>query len=445
MAKLEVLPPRGTRDFYPEDMRVRNWLFGHFREMARRFAFEEVDAPIVEHAELFIRKAGEEIVDQIYHFVLHDRHLALRSEMTPSIARMVMARAGALRLPLRWFAITQNWRYERMTRGRRREHYQWNMDVWGEPGVGAEAELIASITQLLERLGLGSGDVKIRLNSRALLEETLRAGVLAARPEAFEPLCVVIDKLSKIGPEAVADLLCEPAGTVRLARPDAEAVVDTLRARDLDDAARLAPAGSRALAELRELFALLESYGCRDWVVFDASVVRGLAYYTGIVFEAFDTAGSLRAVCGGGRYDRLLETLGGPSLPAVGFGFGDAVITELLAEKGLLPAVPREVDGVVYAFGDRERPAAADVAIRLAQRLRRAGQAIELVLGRPKLKRVLQDADRAGARRAYLIGPDELARGEVTVRDLRSGEERSEPLEPAGTAGDSMRGGADEL
>ncbi|HXV36762.1 MAG TPA: ATP phosphoribosyltransferase regulatory subunit, partial [Myxococcota bacterium] len=133
--------PRGTRDFYPEDLRARSWLFEHFRATAALFGFEEVDAPVVENAELFTRKAGEEIVDQLYHFVLHDRHLALRPEITPQIARMVMARHGSLRLPLRWFSIPQCWRYERMSRGRRREHYQWNMDIWGEPGVAAEAEL----------------------------------------------------------------------------------------------------------------------------------------------------------------------------------------------------------------------------------------------------------------------------------------------------------------
>ncbi|HKE12473.1 MAG TPA: histidine--tRNA ligase [Myxococcota bacterium] len=425
MAKLDLQPPRGTRDFYPEDMRTRSWLFDQFREVARLYAFEEVDAPIVEHAELFIRKAGEEIVEQLYHFTLHDRHLALRSEMTPSIARMVMARAGGLRLPLRWFAITQNWRYERTTRGRRREHYQWNMDIWGEPGVGAEAELLSAVTAALGRLGLGPRDVQIRVNSRALLEETLREGVLRERPEAFEPLCVAIDKLSKIGADAVSALLCDPKGAVRLTPAEAQSVVDLLASRSLAQAADRAPRSSRALAHLRQLFERLEEYGCQEWAVFDASVVRGLAYYTGIVFEAFDTQGALRSICGGGRYDRLLESMGGAAIPAVGFGFGDAVILELLADRGLLPSCPRKLDGVVFAFGDPERP----MAIRLAGRLRGAGHSIELVLGHSKLRRVLQDADRAGAERVYLIGPDEAARGEAKVRNLRTGEERAVPLE----------------
>ena len=176
MSKASLQAPRGTRDFYPEDLRRRDWLFEHFRAVARAFAFEEVDAPVLELEELFTRKAGEEITEQLYHFELHERRYALRPEMTPSLARMVMARAGSLRLPLRWFTITQNWRYERMTRGRKREHFQWNMDIWGEPGVGAEAELIAALFSLLDRLGLPRDAVKVRVSSRALLEENVRRG-----------------------------------------------------------------------------------------------------------------------------------------------------------------------------------------------------------------------------------------------------------------------------
>ena len=237
MAKSSIQAPRGTRDFYPEEMRQRTWLFDNFRGVAGKFGFEEVDAPILEHAELFTRKAGEEIVDQLYHFELHDRHLALRPEMTPSIARLVMGRAGGLKLPLRWFTITQNWRYERMTRGRLREHYQWNMDIWGEPGVTAEAELIAALLTLVREIGLPSGAVKVRVNSRALLEESLRQGVLAERPEAFAPLCVIIDKLDKIGEQAVRDLLCAPDGEIALQPPEADSVLKMLQARTLEEAA----------------------------------------------------------------------------------------------------------------------------------------------------------------------------------------------------------------
>ncbi len=424
MSKPRLQAPRGTRDFYPEDLRRRDWLFAHFREVARRFGFEEVDAPLVEHAELFIRKAGEEIVDQLYHFTLHERHLALRPEFTPSLARLVMARAGSLRLPLRWFGIPQCWRYERTTRGRRREHYQWNMDVWGEPSVTAEAELIAAVFSLLDRLGLAPGDVRMRVSSRAWLEELLHDRYLAEHPEAFAPLCVVIDKLDKIGPEAVVEQLSDRDGPVGLDPGAAKEAVELLGLRDLEEAARLAPEGSTAVADLRRLFELLDAYGVAERVEFDASVVRGLAYYTGTVFEAFDAGGQLRAICGGGRYDRLLESLGGSPMPAVGFGFGDAVVGELLAEKDLLPEPARGLDDVVFAFGEAERPA----AVRLATRLRGEGRSVELVLGSVRLKRALADADRAGAARLLMLGPDELARGVAKARDLATGEERDEPL-----------------
>jgi histidyl-tRNA synthetase len=416
--------PRGTRDFYPEDLRQRNWLFEHFRATAALFGFEEIDAPVLEHAELFIRKAGEEIVEQLYHFTLHDRHLALRPEITPQIARMVMARRGALRLPLRWFSIPQCWRYERMSRGRRREHYQWNMDIWGEPGVAAEAELIASVFHLLDRLGLECGDVMVRINSRALLEETLRETVLAKRPEIFPALCIAIDKLGKIGEDAVVELLSDPKGLVGLPVEDARFVLSFLKLRDIGEAQKVARADSPALAEIARFYDLIDAYGHADRIAFDASIVRGLAYYTGIVFEAFDSGRELRAICGGGRYDHLLETLGGPATPAVGFGFGDSVIAELLGEKKLLPELPRQLDAVVFAFSEAQR---AD-AVRVVRALRADDRSVELVLGEPRLKRVMADADRAGAREVYLLGPDEVARGEVLIRDLASGEQRSEPI-----------------
>ena len=405
-------------------MRRREWLFGHFRAVAASFGYEEVDAPVLEHADLFTRKAGEEIVEQLFHFELHERHYALRPEFTPSLARMVMARAGSLRLPLRWTGIPQCWRYERMTRGRRREHYQWNMDVWGEPSVGAEAELIAAVFALADRLGLARGDLRVGVSSRALLEETLRRGVLRDRPEVFPALCVAIDKLGKIGAEEVIALLTAPEGGIALPAPDARHVVDWLRLTTVEEAAAELPKDSQARSDLERLFDLLDAYGVRDRVAFDASIVRGLAYYTGIVFEAFDAERKLRAIAGGGRYDRLLESLGGAAMPAAGFGFGDAVIGELLADKGPRPELPRPLDAYDFALGDAQRGA----AVRLAKALRGRGESVELALGDARLKRALADADRAGARRFYLIGPDELARGEVMVRDLSSGTQASEPL-----------------
>ncbi len=424
MSGSSLQAPRGTRDFYPDDYRRREWLFDRFRGVARRYAFEEIDAPVLEHADLFTRKAGEEIVDQLYHFELHDRHLALRPEMTPQLARMVIARAGGMAFPVRWFSVTQNWRYERMTRGRLREHFQWNMDIWGEPGVTAEAELISSVFTLLDDLSLPRDAVKVRINSRALLEESLRAGVLAEKPEAFEPLCILIDKIGKIGAESVIDQLSDASGPVGLEPTAAADVVALLEARSLQEAAERGGRGSTALDEIERLFELLDAYGVGDRVTFDASVVRGLAYYTGIVFEAFDTRGALRSICGGGRYDRLSETLGGKPLPAAGFGLGDVVVAELLSDLGLEPSLARTLDDVVYAREEEQRAS----AIALATRLRGEGRQVELVLGNPSQKRALRDADRSGARRIWVLGPEEAARGLCWVRDLESGEQSEHPL-----------------
>jgi histidyl-tRNA synthetase len=311
-----------------------------------------------------------------------------------------------------------------MSRGRKREHYQWNMDIWGEPGIAAEAELIASIFHLLERTGLARDDVKIRISSRALLEETLRKTVLKGRPEVFPALCVIIDKLEKIGADAVTELLREPTGLVGLSEADARFVTSWLELRDFAEAGKFTQTDSPAIVELARLFELIDAYGHSDRVVFDASIVRGLAYYTGVVFEAFDTGRELRAICGGGRYDRLLETLGGPATAAVGFGFGDVVINELLADRKRLPELSGAVDAVVYAFSDAERTA----AVRVACALRAENRTVELILGESRLKRVLADADRSGAREVHLLGPDELARGEVLIRDLATGEQRNAPI-----------------
>lgn len=448
-------PPRGTRDFYPEDVRLREWLFGRFRGVSLRFGFEEVDAPVVETAEMFERKAGEEIAGQTFSIVPPGpgregrERLVLRPEFTPSLARMIYGRRGQLRFPLRWFALPQCWRYERPGLGRRREHYQWNMDIWGEPDVTAEAELLAAIFAALDGFGLPPGAVRMRINHRGLLDEMLRERFLRERPEAFKPLCIVIDKLEKIGRDAVEEQLCDPAGPLgeaRLARPDAREVTAMLALRSIEEMAQALgkrggqAADSAAIAELRRLWELLDGYGLAERVELDGSVVRGLAYYTGVVFEASDAAGRFRAICGGGRYDGILSELapgagkagagaGKAGLPAVGFGFGDAVIVELLRAEKLLPesadqGYARRLDAVVFPMGETERPA----AMRLAAALRAQGLAVELLLGTVKARRAFADADRAGAARVYLIGPEELARNAVRVKELASGAEHEEPL-----------------
>ncbi len=413
---MNLSPPRGTRDFFPEDMRLRTWLFCHFRDVAQLFGFEEYDAPVVESAELYVRKAGEEIVDQLYTFQdKSNRELALRPEMTPSLARMILQKGGALGLPIKWFSLPQCWRYERMTRGRRREHFQWNMDIVGVDDVTAEAELLAALVTLFQRLGLGAGDVAIRLSNRRLLQSVLtNAGVTE---ELFAPVCILVDKLEKLPRETIeADLqgLGVDTGVI-------DGVLEVASCTSLEDARKLAGAGDNGLDEVERLIDLTAAYGFADWLRYDPSLVRGLAYYTGTVFEAFATEGELRAICGGGRYDRLLSTFGGKDVPACGFGFGDAVIVELLKDKGLLPELGPSVDDVVFAFSEQLRGPAMEVT----RRLRASGRCVDLVLDAGKrMKWAFRHADNAGAARLVLLAPDEWERGVIKVRDLTSGEEQ---------------------
>ncbi len=405
---------RGTRDFYPEDMRVRNWLFDNFQSAARSHGFEEYDAPLLEHEELYTRKQGEEITQQLYGFEdKGGRRVSLRPEMTPSLARMVMARAGALPTPIKWFSIPQCWRYERTQRGRGREHYQWNVDVWGAEGIEADAELISVLATFFRSVGLGPEDLVIRVSSRKVLEEVL--GSVGVSGEAFPAVCVIVDKMGKIPEEAMSAQLAEQG-------LDADAIStirSTLGLQDLDALSSALGDDSPAVSELTSLFSLIDSYGISDWVAFDASVVRGLAYYTGPVFEAHDRAGELRAIVGGGRYDRLLSTLGGRDMPATGFGFGDMVIMELLVSKGLVPELSSGNQDLVVSSDESLRPAAMSVA----QRLRASGRTVDLVLEDKRMKWVFRHAERSGAQRLVMVMPEEWGAGNVRIKDLESGEE----------------------
>ena len=411
---------RGTRDFYPEDMRLRNWLFERFHSAARSHGFEEYDAPVLESEELYTRKAGEEIVGQLYNFEdKGGRKVALRPEMTPSLARMVMARAGALALPIKWYSIPQCWRYERTQRGRGREHYQWNVDIWGMNGIEADAELLSVLVQFFDSVGLSSEDLVIRISSRKVLEEVL--GSLGLEGDIFAQTCVIVDKMDKL-PEDVIEAQLSDLGLVS---ESISTIRSVLGITDLESLSSALSSDSEALIELQSLFSLCDSYGISDWVSFDASVVRGLAYYTGPVFEAHDRAGNLRAICGGGRYDKLIGTLGGNDLPATGFGFGDMVVMELLADKGLLPELSTGVSDVVFGMGTELRGAAMQVAAKL----RSAGRTVDLILEDKKMKWVFKHAERCGATRLVMVMPDEWAEGKVRIKDLDTGEESTVAME----------------
>ena len=411
---------RGTRDFYPEDMRVRNWLFEKFHRAARSHGFEEYDAPVLETEDLYTRKSGEEITQQLYNFEdKGGRKVSLRPEMTPSLARMVMARSGALALPIKWYSIPQCWRYERTQRGRGREHYQWNVDIWGAGGIEADAEIVSVLVHFFRSVGLSSDDLVIRVSSRKVLEEVL--GSLGVTGDAFSETCIIVDKMDKLPAEAIEAQLTELG-----LGPDAISTIQSvLGIKHMGDLEGALGNSSEAVSELGAMFSLFESYGIGDWAELDASVVRGLAYYTGPVFEAHDRAGDLRAVCGGGRYDRLIGTLGGKDLPATGFGFGDMVVMELLRDKGLVPDLPHGAQDVVFGMGAGLRGAAMEVA----SAIRSGGRSADLVLEDKKMKWVFKHAERLGAERLVMVMPDEWSQGAVKIKHLGSGEESEVPFD----------------
>ena len=406
---------RGTRDFYPEDMRLRNWLFDNFIAASLLHGFEEYDAPVLEHEELYTRKQGEEITKQLYNFQdKGERKVSLRPEMTPSLARMVMSRAGSLPMPIKWFSIPQCWRYERTQRGRGREHYQWNVDIWGTTELSADAELISVIVTFFEELGLTSDDIVIRVSSRKVLEEVL--GSLGVEGDLFAKTCIIVDKMDKLPSEVIEEQLSDLGHSSEAISK----IQSVLGIKDMDKLANALGKESAAIMELTTLFDLVDSYGMSEWLQFDASIVRGLAYYTGSVFEAHDREGKFRAICGGGRYDNLLSTLGGKDLPATGFGFGDMVIMELLEEKNLIPELISGVDDIVLPLSQDLR----DIAVRVAAALRLSDRTVDLVLEDKKMKWAFKHAERVGAKRLVLLAPDEWSRKMIKVKDLETGEEK---------------------
>ena len=422
MSNFVSLP--GFRDFYPEDLAVRAHIMKAWREVACRYGFREYDGPPLEPTDLYIEKSGPEIVQQLYNFTdKGGREVALRPEMTPTLARMVGARAGGMRKPIKWFSMPQLFRYERQQRGRLREHFQLNLDIVGEADIAADAELIAAAIDVLRCLGLTEDDFVARISDRRLL----RALLLHAQvPEERLTLVYnIVDKLEREPPERIAERLHDEAGL-------GPAVADELLAifgnREFD-AVRDAYGGTEGIGEeihrLNDLFARLEAMGLGGYVRFDLSVVRGLAYYTGVVFELFDTRGELRAICGGGRYDDLLRVVAGVDLPALGFGMGDVVLRELLASRGKLPETAHRLEYYLIHVTPDER----DSVLAIAHRLREHGRTVEYSFRDQSVGKQLKAAAGAGARKAVIVGPDERRDGLVVVRELSGGEEVRIPLE----------------
>lgn len=405
----------GFRDFYPPELAARARIFSAWRDVARRYGFVEYDGPPLEPLELYTRKSGDEIVGQLYTFRdKGDREVALRPEMTPTLARMVAARANALRKPIRWFSLPQLFRYERQQKGRLREHFQLNVDIIGEPDIAADAELIAVAVDVLRTLGLTAADARARVSDRRLFVALMTGmGVTEAQlPTVF----AVADKLDR-EPKASAERRLTDAG---LAGDVVSAVLEHVGPTTIDALRVLATkyAGlDEHVGRMERLQAHLAALGVGEWITIDLSIVRGLAYYTGMVFELFDAQGEMRAICGGGRYDELLGSLGGVDLPAAGFGMGDVVLGELLRSRGLLTDATEGLDYWVAASD----PESLLRVMETAAALRGRGHSVEYALRPQQLGRQLKHAAAAGARHVVILGGQDV--NAAVVKTLADGTE----------------------
>jgi histidyl-tRNA synthetase len=417
MTQLSTQPYKGTRDFYPEDMRIRQWMFGKLREAVGRYGYQEYDGPMLEPFDLYAAKTGEEIVNQQLYWLMDrgERKLAVRPEMTPTLARMVAAKVNELPKPVRWYAIPNLWRYERPQRGRLREHWQLNVDVLGGDPLQADAEILMVALDLMRAFG-GEKHVTIKVNNRRLMDHFFK-DVLKLTPEVALATTKALDSRAKIGEEAYAKWLTD----LGVSNEQREKMEQFFHA-PFEEVARQYPC--RGVDELSALFRMMKESGAGDQVAFDATVLRGLDYYTGTVFEIYDVSPeNRRALFGGGRYDDLLGLFGKTLLSGVGFGMGDVGLQNFLEVHGLLPQAAPSVD----AFVSLPKPELRAKAEEVARALRAQGLRVITPLEAGGFGAQLKQASKHGARFAILFGESELAEGKVLVKDLVKGEQVAVP------------------
>lgn len=403
-----IQPLKGTRDFYPEEMAVRVWLYNQLRQVSEMFGYQEYEGPFLEPIELYAAKSGEELVKE-QSFVFPDRGgdlITLRPELTPTLARMVAQRQKQLVYPLRWWSFGPFWRYERPQKGRSREFFQWNIDMIGVDAPEADAELIAIAVEFFRQVGLSPTQVQILINDRRLMDGEFNA--IGIPVESRSEVLRLIDRRDKMPPDEWKSY----AHDVGLNQAQFEALQLLLSNQDL----------WRKSEEMRRLFVALEALGAGNYVKYAPHIIRGLDYYTGTVFEAWDVEGEFRAMFGGGRYDNLVAAVGGDPLPGVGFAMGDVVITLILKKFGLIPEeltdAPAKV--LVTVFDADMLPA----SFALATELRQAGINVVCYPEATKLAKQFKYADRIGVQVVLVLGPDEQQAGQVAIKDLKTGSQK---------------------
>lgn len=402
----DIQAVKGTRDFYPDEMAFRTWLYDCIRQVSAGFGYQEYDAPFLEHLELYAAKSGEELVRE-QSFVFPDRGgdmLALRPELTPSLARMIAARVKTLPSPIRWWSFGPCWRYEKPQKGRTREFFQWNIDLMGVDSPAIDAELTSIAAAFFDLIGLSPNHVQIRVNSRRLVDQQLAS--LGVRKERRPDLYHLIDRRDRMVPAAWNAYAKEQGVDDELLAGVHRMLTDEDAWQNSDD--------------LTAFFDASKALGSEAYLRFDPSIIRGLDYYTGIVFEARDVKGEQRAILGGGRYDNLVADVGGDSVPATGFAMGDVVIGLVLESAGAWPALnPAPAQVLVTNFDASLEPK----SLALANSLRRAGFRAEWYPESARMGKQLKYADRYGIPLVAIIGPDEDAANTVTLKDMRSGDQ----------------------
>ena len=405
---IDLQPVKGTRDFFPEEMRLRNWLFEIWRSASVQAGFEEYDTCVLEHEDLYIRKAGDEISKQLFSFEdKSGRRLSLRPEMTPSLARLVLQHNKSLSFPIKWFSMPQCFRYERMTKGRRREHFQWNADIIGQPHILAEAEILMLLISACESMGLTKKEFKVFINDRRILNAILIQ--INVPTELHSTVLVILDKRDKISSEALVAML-EDTGMSAKQVGQLNEYLSNTDLKDLEENL----SDTTGVEQLHSLMDMMDTAGCSDYLKFDISIVRGLSYYTGAVFEVNSPEKKHRAICGGGRYDSLLSAFGGETVPAVGFGFGDVVVLDVLKELGRFPELPRKLDYTIIPFASEQ----VGIALKIAAELRMRGSVVDCNFSMKKMKKTMRQANESGAAKAILLFPEELAEDKVVIRDM---------------------------
>jgi len=414
---MKIPSVKGTRDFYPPLMARRNWIIDGWKKVSQRNGFEEYDGPIFELLQMYQIKSGQEIVEQL--FSLQDRggrDLAIRPEITPTLARMVNQQINALPRPIKWFAVPRLCRAERPQKGRLREFFQWNVDIIGEDRADADAEIIFTTLDYLRTVGLTAQDVRAKISSRRLLAAVLTSiGIPADR---LDPIYAVLDKKPKLPAETFEALLAEQVPD----KDQARKILDFMSLDSVEGVARVVEpneALDKATGELRGVLGVLNAMGVGEYCVFDPGIVRGLAYYTGVVFEVHDIAGELRAICGGGRYDNLLRDFGGPAVGATGMGMGDCVLEILLEQRGLLDSqVPKRAIEYFVAVAD---PQFVDAMYRVVAQIRSKGRSANFSYKQGGLSKQLKEAAGQNAGKCVIVGQEYAQNRQLVVKNMVGG------------------------